>query len=122
MNRIVCPHCGQVFEMDNAEYFQIVHQIRDREFHDEIGRREQEMQKQAQTEAKAARMEQEASYKEALAEKDGKLAEKDREIERLKTQLNSADAEKDLAISAAVQHALCEIRSDACNYLSAPVG
>jgi hypothetical protein len=109
MNRIVCPHCGQVFEMDNAEYFQIVHQIRDREFHDEIGRREQEMQKQAQTEAKAARMEQEASYKDAIAQKDGELAEKDLEIERLKAQLTSADKEKDLAISAAVQEKANEL-------------
>ena len=103
MNRIVCPHCGQVFEMDNAEYFQIVHQIRDREFHDEIGRREQEMQKQAQTEAKAARMEQEASYKEALTQKAGEIAEKEQEIERLKARLASAETEKSLAVSVAVQ-------------------
>ena len=103
MNRIVCPHCGQVFEMDNAEYFQIVHQIRDREFHDEIGRREQEMQKQARTEAKAARMEQEASYKEALTQTAGEIAEKEQEIERLKARLASAETEKSLAVSVAVQ-------------------
>jgi hypothetical protein len=42
MQEIKCPHCGQVFTVDESGYQQIVSQVRDKEFHKELERREQE--------------------------------------------------------------------------------
>ena len=40
MQEIKCPHCGEVFQVDEAGYAAIVKQVRDREFEKEIDRRE----------------------------------------------------------------------------------
>ncbi|MBO4378504.1 MAG: DUF2130 domain-containing protein [Clostridia bacterium] len=41
MQEIRCPHCGEVFQVDEAGYAAIVKQVRDREFNREIESREQ---------------------------------------------------------------------------------
>ena len=41
MQEIRCPHCGEVFQVDEAGYAAIVKQVRDREFTREIESREQ---------------------------------------------------------------------------------
>ena len=40
MQEIKCPHCGEVFQVDEAGYAAIVKQVRDREFAQEVERRE----------------------------------------------------------------------------------
>ena len=40
MRQIKCPNCGQVFEIDQASYADIVKQVRDHEFMREIAERE----------------------------------------------------------------------------------
>ena len=37
---VKCPHCGEVFQVDEAGYAAIVKQVRDKEFNREIDRRE----------------------------------------------------------------------------------
>ena len=32
MNKIVCPHCHNTFEIDNQDYAAILNQVRDKEF------------------------------------------------------------------------------------------
>ena len=49
MQEIKCPNCGQVFQVDESGYAQIVQQIRDREFAQELDRREQELKKRAES-------------------------------------------------------------------------
>ena len=46
MQEIKCPNCGQVFQVDESGYAQIVQQVRDKEFERELGRREQEIRQQ----------------------------------------------------------------------------
>ena len=41
MAEIRCPHCGEVFQVDETEYAQIVRQVRDAEFTRELEAREQ---------------------------------------------------------------------------------
>ena len=50
MQEIKCPHCGEVFQVDEAGYAAIVKQVRDKEFHKEL----QERQEQFLAEKKAA--------------------------------------------------------------------
>ena len=40
MQEIKCPHCGEVFQVDEAGYAAIVKQVRDKEFAREVERRE----------------------------------------------------------------------------------
>ena len=49
MQEIKCPNCGQVFQVDESGYAQIVQQIRDREFTQELDRREQELKKRTES-------------------------------------------------------------------------
>ena len=49
MQEIKCPNCGQVFQVDESGYAQIVQQIRDREFAQELDRREQELKKRTES-------------------------------------------------------------------------
>jgi len=109
MNEIRCPHCGTVFTIDEAEYADIVQQVRTTEFEKELHARLAEAEKAKQTEielaeAKVVQREQKAA------------AEKDAEIERLKGALNSAKTEQELAVTKAVTDAEKKL-SDAENKL-----
>ena len=70
MNKIKCPNCGEVFEIDESKYSEIVAQVRNEQFEKEVA---------AQKEA--FRREQEALQKNALAEAENKhllaLSQKD---------------------------------------------
>ena len=85
MQEIKCPNCGKTFQVDEAGYAQILHQVRDREFAKELERRQQELLQKNDSDLKLVRM------------------EKDRQIEQLKARLDKADAEMKLAVSEAVR-------------------
>lgn len=103
MQEIKCPNCGEVFQVDESGYAQIVQQVRDKEFAEELERREQELNQKKENDITIARMEQEKSHNEELSRKDSELAERDHEIERLKAQLDKANTERKLAVSEATQ-------------------
>ncbi len=111
MQEIKCPNCGQVFQVDESGYAQIVQQVRDREFEKELDRRQQEMARQKESDLTVAKMRQEQQHRAALTEKESELAEKDRLIQQLQAQLAGSETEKKLAVSEAV--ALREKASDA---------
>ena len=102
MQEIKCPNCGQVFQVDESGYAQIVQQVRDQEFAKELARREQEMEKRRENDLTIARMAQEKQHRAALTEKESELAEKDREIAALQSRLAGSETEKKLAVSEAV--------------------
>jgi len=103
MQEIKCPNCGQVFQVDESGYAQILQQVRDKEFNLELDRREQELERKKEDDLTIARMEQEKTFTEEISKKDSEIAAKDNEIERLKAQLEMADTQKQLAVSEAVQ-------------------
>ena len=57
MNKIKCPNCGEVFEIDESKYSEIVAQVRNEQF-----------EKEVTAQKDAFRREQEALRKNALAE------------------------------------------------------
>ena len=103
MQEIKCPNCGQVFQVDESGYAQILQQVRDSEFEKELARRERELAQKKADDLKIAEMEQERKHGEALAKKELALAEKEKQIERLRAQLEKAETEKELAVTRAVQ-------------------
>lgn len=103
MQEIKCPNCGEVFQVDESGYAQIVQQVRDKEFAKELERREQELNQKKENDMTIARIEQEKSHNEELSKKDSELAEKDKLIEQLKSQITGNDTEKKLAVTEAIQ-------------------
>ncbi len=114
MQEIKCPKCGTIFQVDESEYAQIVRQVRDNEFKEELLHRERELAERKDNDLKLARMEQEQKFQEILSRKDAELmtavqkkteelSQKDRMIEQLKAQIDNGKTEKELAVSKAVQ-------------------
>ena len=107
MKEIKCPNCGQVFQVDETGYAQIVQQIRDSEFERELDRRQRELTEKSETEKKLAVNEavqkKEKERESVLTRKNEELAEKERQIAQLKAQLDSAETEKKLAVNEAVR-------------------
>ena len=50
MREIKCPNCGQVFQVDETGYAQIVQQVRDQEFETELKRRQRELEEKKESE------------------------------------------------------------------------
>ena len=95
MKEIKCPHCKQVFSVDESAFESIALQVRDSLFHDELERREQELRKSVEAEFK---MQQAISDKQAsakLSKKEADLNAQAAEIALLKEQLRNIGAAKD---------------------------
>ena len=102
MQEIKCPNCGEVIQVDESDYMQIVQQVRDKEFDKELSRREQILKDQQAANAEVQRMRQAQEHQLALSEKEQDLYKKEREIAELKAKLESSETAKKLAIEEAV--------------------
>ena len=102
MHEIKCPKCGEVFQVDESGYAELLGQVRNEAFEDELHKRARELEEKNKNDIKMARMEQEKNYNAALTNKDKVLAEKDMEIQQLKNRIEMNDSEKKLAVSEAV--------------------
>ncbi len=102
MQEIKCPKCGEVFAVDESGYAQIVKQVRDKEFEQELNRREQDYARAKANELQLARVEQQAKHDQMIRAKEAELSEKDREIERLQAQISGSETERKLAVAEAV--------------------
>ncbi len=102
MNEITCPHCDQVFEMDAAGYAEIQKQVRGAEFETELHAR----LKDAEEKHKMAVQLAESQMAE---QKNLEFLNKEKQIERLKSELTSAETKSQLAINDAVNPLKMEI-------------
>ena len=95
MHEIKCPHCGEIFSVDETGFAIIASQVRNEEFHKELRECERQMQSQKDAALKLA---------EANAAKEKEIAASEllREIERLKGQIASADKDRIIAVTDAV--------------------
>lgn len=118
MNEIICPHCKKAFKVDEAGYADILKQVRDHQFEEEISNRLALAEKEKQDAVKLAEANIKNSLQEQLAEKDRqltelkasstkelteKLSQKDNELTQLKAKIENANTERTLAIREAVQ-------------------
>lgn len=90
MKELKCPKCGNVFQVDEADYASIVSQVKNAEFEAEIEKRLNEIssRQKAEQELVAAKVEQ--GFQQQLNQKDIELNSKNAEIERLKNGVESA--------------------------------
>ncbi|MDB5184647.1 MAG: hypothetical protein JWN38_455 [Candidatus Saccharibacteria bacterium] len=117
MNELVCPHCKKAFKIDETGLADIVKQVRDHEFEEELRQREALLRAEKDSAVKLAEQQTLNVLKDDLAKKDAELAarkaesalalselksQKDAELAELKARLQSTEAEKKLAVNVAV--------------------
>ena len=125
MQEIKCPKCGEVFQIDEAGYAEIVKQVRNKEFADELRQKEEAFNSQknaaielAVTKTQAAKDEEIAKLREQLssvtvelnnssektaAQFQVELAKRDNEIARLKGDLVNNKTKAEMEVKSAVQ-------------------
>ncbi len=95
MHEIICPHCGKAFKIDEAGYADILKQVRDSEFdqqlHERLALAEQD--KRNAVELATAR---------AATELQKAAADRDAEILELRARLNAGEVERKLAVTEAI--------------------
>lgn len=95
MHEIICPHCTKAFKVDESGYADILKQVRDSEFNEQLNERLEQAEREKQGAVALAQMKG-ASEAQKLA------AAKDAEIQDLKAQLNSGNVAKRLAVTEAL--------------------
>ncbi len=96
MNEINCPNCKRAFKVDEAGFADILKQVRDQQFEEELRKRLTLAEVEKQNAIKLA----EANLKNSLQDN---LAKKEAEIAQIKAQLDNAELQKKLSITEAVQ-------------------
>jgi len=102
MKELKCPKCGNVFQVDEADYASIVSQVKTAEFDAEVSRRLSELHERHKAEQELATAKTEQSFQTQLNKKLLELGAKDAEIERLKSQLESIEAQKKSELTSAL--------------------
>lgn len=118
MNEIICPHCKKTFKVDEAGYADIMKQVRDHQFEEELKNRLDLAEREKENAVKLAeanlrvslqqvltKKEKEFNEQKAQTEKDllEKLSTKDNEILVMQSKIEKADLEKRLVVTKAVQ-------------------
>ena len=128
MNEIKCPHCGQVFTVDESGYAALLNQVRDHEFQRELNERISLAEKNREQNMALAVAKAEEELRAQIAQRDSQLAaqteqfraeakdlqlaaqnekaELEKQLEALKAQLQSQASEADTARKLAVADAL----------------
>ena len=102
MKELKCPKCGNVFQVDEADYASIVSQVKNAEFEAEIHRRLAEIDERHKAEKDLATAKTEQAFQAQLNMKEKELGAKDAEIERLKGQLQNIESKKQNELSLAI--------------------
>jgi hypothetical protein len=95
MHEIKCPHCGRAFTVDEAGYADILKQVRDREF-------EQQLHERLELAEQDKRNALELAKTAAAAELQRAAADKDAEIQSLQSKLEAGETEQRLAVAEAL--------------------
>lgn len=103
MHEIKCPKCGEVFQVDESGYAELLSQVRNEAFEEELHKRAKELEDKNKSDIKMAQMQQEKTFAQVISDKDRELANKEMEIQKLKNQISMGDSEKKLAVSEAIR-------------------
>ena len=96
MQEIKCPKCGEVFQIDEAGYAEIVKQVRNREFNEELQRQKAVMDSEKKLAVDLA-------VSKSSAELNTALSKKDQEIAELKGKIEADRSKSELAVKTALQ-------------------
>ncbi len=120
MNEIICPKCKKTFKVDEAGFADILKQVRDHQFEEELANRLGIAEKEKDSAVKLAEANIKNSSQEEIAKKDKQLTElkakSDTELAEMKSKIQNAEIEKKLEVSVAVKEIEKE-RDDLANDL-----
>lgn len=111
MKELKCPKCGNVFQVDEADYASIVNQVKNKEFDAEVKRRIAELHERNKAEQQLAEAKAEKAFMAELSKKDVALTEKDAVISGLKQELHNAEEKKATELTIALADKDKEIAS-----------
>ena len=104
MNEIKCPHCSKAFKVDETGYANILKQVHDHEFENQLSERLTQKEREQASELKLAKMDADSAMQTLKAEKEV-------EIERLRSTIR----EKDSSVQATVDKAVREMEKERDN-------
>jgi hypothetical protein len=118
MNDIICPNCQKAFKVDEAGFADILKQVRNQQFEDEIQSRLSIAEKEKETAVKLAEANMKNALQEELVRKEKEimelraksaqdmmeqLAKKDAELAEVKSRMEKAEMEKKMSVQTAIQ-------------------
>jgi len=118
MNEIICPNCKKAFKVDEAGFADILKQVRDRQFDDELQKRLKIAENEKESAVKLAEAQLKQSLAKDIAEKDKQLAElkarnelelaeqlskKEFELAEMKAKIENAEIEKKITVTEAIR-------------------
>ncbi len=118
MNEIICPNCKKAFKVDEAGFADILKQVRDHQFEEELQNRLMLAEKEKQSAVLLAEANLKNSLQAELAKKDREISElqtkrerdladltarKSAEIADMKSKIEMSEIEKRLSVNEAVQ-------------------
>jgi len=131
MNDIICPNCKKTFKVDEAGFADILKQVRDHKFEEELQERLNIAEKEKENAVKLAESNLKNTLQEELTKKDRELAElkaekdlnlaeelgkKEAELAEMKSKLDKAEVETKLSVTEAIKQIEKE-RDDLANNL-----
>lgn len=96
MHEIICPHCNKAFKIDEAGYADIVKQVRDSEF-------DQQLHERLELAEKDKLIAVELAKEKVSSEMQKKSATKDAEIQELKAKIDASEVAQKLAVTEALK-------------------
>jgi len=109
MNEIICPHCGKAFKIDEAGYADILKQVRDSEFEQQLHERLELAEQDKRNAVELAKAKVASDLQQAAAAKNA-------EIQDLKARLDASEVARKLAVTEAL-HAVEKERDALANEL-----
>jgi hypothetical protein len=118
MNEIICPNCKMAFNIDDSGFADILKQVRNHQFEEELTHRLTLAEREKESAVKLAEANIKNSLQEKLTEKDKQLAElkaksdtdfaeklakKEIAITEMKSKIQNAETEKKLEVSEAIK-------------------
>ena len=95
MNEIICPHCSKAFKIDESGYADILKQVHDREFENQLNERLELAEKEKKIALELAQAKASSEFQKYVAGKDA-------EIQSLKSKLESSESALRLAVTEAL--------------------
>ena len=106
MNEITCPHCKKAFKIDEAGYADILKQVRDHEFNEELHERLESVEREKASAVELAQEKTKSELRTEFVKLQKEMSElkssKDAEIAKLESKIESTEMEKKLALTEAV--------------------
>ena len=115
---VKCPNCKEVFKVDDSVYNDIVKQVRDQQFEDELKNQLENAKREKEDAVEIAKSQLEKAYQKELAEKDKaihdlqmksktqlaeELSKKEEKLRQLQSQIENKETEKQLEVANAVR-------------------